>query len=122
MSFKLTPSVELQVGARYSDARTTNHVSVVQFGTPIAADQTAKFSDGSGAKVSLNWTLDTHNFVYGFVATGFRPGGLNVPVGLGLPAPFTSEHVTEYEVGLEGEIGLLRRPPASAARRLLQSL
>ena len=35
----------------------------------------------------------------GFVATGFRPGGLNVPVGLGLPAPFEPEKVTSFEGG-----------------------
>ena len=39
------------------------------------------------------------NYLYGFVATGFRPGGLNVPVGLGLPAPFGPEKVTSYEAG-----------------------
>ncbi|WP_372781730.1 TonB-dependent receptor [Phenylobacterium sp.] len=98
LGFKLTDSLELQVGGRYSDARTTNHVAIVQFGTPIRDDQTVKFSNASG-KVSLNWTIDPHNFVYGFVATGFRPGGLNVPVGLGIPAPFGSEKVTEYEIG-----------------------
>ena len=98
VSFKLAQNLELQLGARYSGARTTNHVSVLQFGTPIRADQTEKFSNTSG-KVSLNWTIDPHNFVYAFVATGFRAGGLNVPVGLGLPAPFGPENVTEYETG-----------------------
>ena len=98
ISYDLTDSLEVQVGLRYSSAKTTNHVDVLQWGTPIADDQTAKFSDWSG-KVSLNWTVDDHNFLYAFVATGFRPGGLNVPVGFGQPAPFDSEKVTEYEVG-----------------------
>ncbi|THD81932.1 MAG: TonB-dependent receptor [Phenylobacterium sp.] len=98
VSFKLREDLELQVGARYSHATTANDVQVLQFGTPIQDTQSAKFSNASG-KVSLNWTIDPHNFVYGFVATGFRPGGLNVPVGLGQPAPFGSEKVTEYEVG-----------------------
>ena len=116
VSFKLAQGLELQLGARYSGARTTNHVSVLQFGTPIQADQTEKFSNTSG-KVSLNWTIDPHNFVYGFVATGFRAGGLNVPVGLGLPAPFGPDRVRG---GLE--VRLLRRPPAHPGRRLLQPL
>jgi iron complex outermembrane receptor protein len=98
VSFKLTPALELQLGARYSDARTSNHVQVQQFGTPINDQQSARFSNTSG-KVSLNWTIDPHNFVYAFAATGFRAGGLNVPVGLGLPAPFGPEKVTEYETG-----------------------
>jgi iron complex outermembrane receptor protein len=98
VGFKLTDSLELQLGARYSQAETSNDVRVLQYGAPIVDQQSAKFSDTSG-KVALNWTIDPHNFVYGFVATGFRPGGLNVPVGFGQPAPFDSEKVTEYEAG-----------------------
>ena len=98
ISYDLTDSLEVQLGLRYSEAKTTNHVDVVQYGTPINDEQTAKFDNWSG-KLSLNWTVDDHNFVYGFVATGFRPGGLNVPVGFGTNDPFDSEKVTEYEVG-----------------------
>jgi iron complex outermembrane receptor protein len=98
LTFKLTEALELQVGARYSQARTRNDVKVWQYGTFINDQQSKRYSNTSG-KVALNWTINPHHFVYGFVATGFRPGGLNVPVGLGLPAPFDSEKVTEYEVG-----------------------
>ena len=100
ISYDLTDSLEVQLGLRYSEAKTTNHVDVVQYGTPINDEQTAKFDNWSG-KLSLNWTVDDHNFVYGFVATGFRPGGLNVPVGFGTNDPFDSEKVTEYEVRSE---------------------
>ncbi len=98
LSFKLGGGFQIQVGARYAEARTTNHVQILQYGAFIEDDQWAKFSNTSG-KVSLNWTVDPNNFLYAFVATGFRPGGLNVPVGLGIPAPFDSEKVTEYELG-----------------------
>lgn len=36
IAYDLTPSLELTVGLRYSDSRTTNHVSVLQYGTPIS--------------------------------------------------------------------------------------
>ena len=49
--------------------------------------------------MSLGWEASPDHFLYGFVATGFRPGGLNVPVGLGLPAPFLPEEVTSFEGG-----------------------
>ena len=49
--------------------------------------------------MSLGWKADDDHFLYAFVATGFRPGGLNVPVGLGLPAPFEPEEVTSFEAG-----------------------
>jgi len=97
-SMELTDRFELQVGARYSDHKTTNHINVNQYGLPLTQDQSAEFSDTSG-KVALNFEVNDHHFLYGFVATGFRPGGLNVPVGLGPPAPFIEEEVTNYELG-----------------------
>ncbi|MDP1631267.1 MAG: TonB-dependent receptor [Caulobacter sp.] len=98
LAFDLPKGFELQVGARYSDSRTTNHVSVIQYGTPITQEQSAKSNNVSG-KVSLGWTVNDHNYLYAFVATGYKPGGLNVPVGFGPPAPFGPEKVTNYEMG-----------------------
>lgn len=98
VTYDLTDRLELEVGARYAHSTTENNIVVSQYGTPIVQHQNEAWSNLSG-KVSLNWTVDDHNFVYGFVATGFRPGGLNVPVGLGPPAPFDEELVTSYELG-----------------------
>ena len=72
----------LQVGGRYTHATTKNHGNVLQFGTSIDITQSAHYSNFSG-KVSLNWTADPHNFLYGFVSTGFRPGRPERPRGLG---------------------------------------
>jgi iron complex outermembrane receptor protein len=109
LSFQLTKSFQLQIGARYTDAKTTNHVQVLQYGLPLADDQSQKYTNTSG-KVSLNWTLNSDNFLYTFVSTCFRPGGLNVPVGLGTPAAFDSEKLTNYELGwkVQGFDGHLR--------------
>jgi iron complex outermembrane recepter protein len=98
LSFQLASGLQLQVGARYTDAKTTNHVQVLQYGLPLADEQSQKYTNTSG-KVSLNWTVDPNNFLYAFVSTGFRPGGLNVPVGLGTPSAFDAEKLTNYEVG-----------------------
>jgi iron complex outermembrane recepter protein len=108
LSFQLAKSLQLQIGARYTDAKTTNHVQVLQYGLQIADEQSQKYTNTSG-KVSLNWTVNSNNFLYAFVSTGFRPGGLNVPVGLGTPAAFDAEKLTNYEVGwkstsLEGHL------------------
>jgi iron complex outermembrane receptor protein len=83
---------------RYSESRTSNDIAVVQYGTALSQQQSAEFENFSG-KVALNWTLSDRHFLYGFVATAFRPGGLNVPVGLGLPAPFKEEKVRSTELG-----------------------
>jgi iron complex outermembrane receptor protein len=98
LTFGLTDALELQLGARYTETSTTNHILINQFGLPLVQEQKAEYSNTSG-KVALNWTVDPHHFLYAFVATGFRPGGLNVPVGLGVPAPFDEERVKNYEVG-----------------------
>ena len=98
LSFQLTQAFQLQIGARYTTSETTNHVQVMQYGLPLADEQSQKYVNTSG-KVSLNWTVDADNFLYAFVSTGFRPGGLNVPVGLGTPAAFGAEKLTDYELG-----------------------
>jgi iron complex outermembrane receptor protein len=59
-------------------------------------------SDNFSYKVSLGWEATPTQYLYGFVATGFRPGGLNLPVGLGVPPPFGPEKVTSYELGWKG--------------------
>ena len=98
VTFQMTSSLQLQIGARYTAAETANHGQVLQYGVLIGDNQSAKYVNTSG-KVALNWTIDPNNFVYAFVATGFKPGGLNVPVGIGQPNPFGPETLTDYELG-----------------------
>jgi iron complex outermembrane receptor protein len=98
VTFDLPSGFELQLGGRFVESCSTNDGSIDQFGLLLTQYQTESWENFSG-KVALNWTINDHHFLYGFVATGFRPGGLNVPVGLGLPEPFDEELVTSYEVG-----------------------
>lgn len=98
LGFAITPRLKLDAGIRYTASQSTNHVDVLQYGTYIRQDQQVK-SDNVSYKVSLGWKASDTQYLYGFVATGFRPGGLNVPVGLGNPAPFEPEEVTSYEAG-----------------------
>jgi iron complex outermembrane receptor protein len=98
MSYDMPQGFQLQIGARWSDHTTENDIDINQYGLPLTQQQEESFSNVSG-KATLNWTVNEHHFLYGFVATGFRPGGLNVPVGLGEPAAFEEEEVTNYEIG-----------------------
>lgn len=99
IGFNLLESLELQLGARYSDTTTKNEGWINQYGALLVMQESAE-SEATTGKVSLNWTVDDHNFVYGFVATGFKPGGLNVNVGPGIAhPPFDAETVTSYELG-----------------------
>ena len=98
IGFEITDTLSIEAGGRYTDSRSTNHVDVLQYGLPLESEQTTE-SDNFSYKVSLGWEASPDHFLYGFVATGFRPGGLNLPVGLGLPAPFEPEEVTSFEAG-----------------------
>ncbi|MEO5493547.1 MAG: TonB-dependent receptor [Sphingomonas sp.] len=104
VGFQITPNLKLELGGRYTASRSTNYVNVQQyadaFGNPVLINQTqAVKSDNFSYKASLGWKVSNDQYLYGFVATGFRPGGLNVPVGLGNPAPFKPERITSYEAG-----------------------
>ena len=115
-TYAITPSLKLQVGARYSES----HVSlddlfvVTDFGFPLEGQNIVgdtENSSGVTGKVNLEWTLDPNNFLYAFIATGQKGGGIN---GVGvmtpgfpttaasaadLPPSFRPEEVTDYEVG-----------------------
>ena len=101
LGFAITPTLKLEAGGRYTASRSTNHIDVLQYAVPIDDEQTTK-SHNFSYKVSLGWEASASQYLYAFVATGFRPGGLNAPVGLGLPAPFEPEKVTSYEAGWKG--------------------
>lgn len=101
VAFKLPRGFELQLGARYAESSTTNDGSTNLIG---AYHQREEFSNLSG-KVTLNWVVNDDHFLYAFAATGFRPGGLNLPVlpNTYLPA-FDEEKVKSYEIGWKGTL------------------
>ena len=101
VGFTITPNLKLELGGRYTASRSTNYIDVQQYGTPIS--QTQKItSDNFSYKASLGWKVSPDQYLYAFVATGFRPGGLNVPVGAAAIAPFKPEEVTSFEAGWKG--------------------
>jgi iron complex outermembrane receptor protein len=97
-SLNLSNGLQLQLGGRWSDSRSKNDVQILQFGL-FLPDYQSTSSNSFDYKASVNWTINDDQFLYAFVATGYKPGGLNVPVGIGIPAPFGPERVTEYETG-----------------------
>jgi iron complex outermembrane receptor protein len=102
--YKLTDSLQVQLGGRWSTNRSHNNAQILQYGLLLAATQKTS-SSSVDYKASLNWQVDDQNFLYGFVSTGYKPGGLNVPVYVGDPVqPFRAEHVTEYEGGWKANL------------------
>jgi iron complex outermembrane receptor protein len=98
LTFDINDRFQVDLGGRYTRATTANDVNVVQYGLPLKDVQSAVYTNFSG-KAALNFKVDDKQFLYAFVSSGFRPGGLNVPVGLGIPAPFDKEEVLSYELG-----------------------
>ena len=104
--YELGHGLQLQVGARYSKWSTTNRVTynvpqLAAFGFVFKQNETETGSNVTG-KVTLNWQVDENNFLYAFVASGAKPGGLNTALYFGggiIPPPFKQEYVTDYEVG-----------------------
>jgi iron complex outermembrane receptor protein len=90
---------KMQAGLRYSETTfTANAISeILFFGTPLATSSllNAKQSDSKvTGKVNFDYALDPQNFLYAFVATGHKGGGINAagPV-------FGPEDVVDYELG-----------------------
>jgi iron complex outermembrane recepter protein len=115
-TFTIVDGLKLQAGARYSQSSfVLDSLSEgLFFGTPIEGERvvgdTEKDSRVTG-KLNLEWTVDPNNFLYAFVATGHKGGGIN---GIGMlsfafpfpvatpaqePPKFGPEEVTDYELG-----------------------
>jgi iron complex outermembrane receptor protein len=98
VGYKITPNLTVDFGGRYTGSKTTNYVQIMQYGAPLSTTQSAK-SHNFSYKASIGWAVSPSQYLYGFAATGFRPGGLNVPVGFGSNTPFGPETVQSFEAG-----------------------
>jgi iron complex outermembrane receptor protein len=98
LGFALTPRMKLEVGGRYTDSQASNRIKQNLLGSALTQNQSTR-SDNFSYKVSLGWTLDANNYLYAFTATGFKPGGINLPVSAGDAAVFAPETIQSFEAG-----------------------
>ena len=106
VSYRWDNGVQLQAGLRYTKWSTTNDVFyfVPQF-VPFFNQQQNETFEGENVtgKLALNWEVNDHHFLYAFVASGAKPGGLNTSLyafpQVPIPAPFDQEYVTDFEAG-----------------------
>jgi iron complex outermembrane receptor protein len=100
VGYNLTSNLKLDLGGRYTASRSTNHVLIREFGAIVTPDEQTTKSNNFSYKVSLGWEVNPDHFLYAFVATGFRPGGLNTPTSAsGVVPPFGPERVRSFEGG-----------------------
>jgi iron complex outermembrane receptor protein len=121
-TYDITPALQLQAGLRYNysyfDLRDEQQTVVTGVGpvatflapcpSPIPAgvvctNQTHQSDSALTGKIDLNYKLDEANFLYAFVATGHKDGGLNTrPSSYGPgnpPAVIAPEKLVDYEAG-----------------------
>ncbi|MFI4886130.1 MAG: TonB-dependent receptor, partial [Steroidobacterales bacterium] len=100
LGFHFTHGWQFQLGARYSWNDTTNRIYnvVPEFFYNEYAHQ-SEHDDRLTGKANLSWTVNDENYLYAFVATGYKQGGLNLPIGTQYQQPFRAEYVTDYELG-----------------------
>jgi iron complex outermembrane recepter protein len=99
LSYQFLPSLQIQAGARFSADGQTSAGAITIPGPGIVISNVGAYSkDVPTGKVSLNWTPAEGQFVYGFVARGFKDGGINNAV-----SDFGPEYVNDYEIGWKGD-------------------
>ncbi|MBU6373298.1 MAG: TonB-dependent receptor [Alphaproteobacteria bacterium] len=98
VGFELAPGLKLDLGGRYTESKASNIVKENLLGTFLTQNQTTS-SHNFSYKASLGWEIDPNNYVYAFAATGFKPGGVNLPVAPGPAAVFKPETIQSFEGG-----------------------
>lgn len=110
-TYKIIPAWDVSAGVRYSH----NEQSVATKGTGEGGSQGYVFGNATASprfvssesvttySVSSQYHFNRDVMAYVRVATGYRPGGSNAGVP-GAPATFTSDTLTNYEVGVKSEL------------------
>jgi iron complex outermembrane recepter protein len=110
-TLRITDTFDVQAGVRYADVRQDYAVRRQQGfnyftrGPSLSpANQEQSKQSPSTWMLSPRWRLGADNMVYARAATGYRPGGPNVPGPIGTPAapPVKSDSIINYEVGWKG--------------------
>jgi iron complex outermembrane recepter protein len=114
VGFKLTDTVTATVGLRVSHLKFVGSIagpSEPFFGPAFTGSQSSSENPVT-PKAVLTWQPDRDNMVYVSAAKGFRPGGVNFPIGgslctpslsqVGLssiPGQYSSDSLWSYEIG-----------------------
>ena len=101
ISYDISERLQVQLGARWSESTSRNenvYTTYPAFGLVLLQNDEVSAEKTTG-KLSINYKVDDNNFVYGFVATGFKMGGLNAPNFYVPASAFGPEDVVDYELG-----------------------
>ena len=99
-----SPAFDIEAGARHTSTKQHSQVLLsccILFG-PDAVFPTLYSDENSNTwSVAPRWHINDNTLLYARVATGFRPGGPNLPTAtLPNPPSFRSDRTRNYEIGL----------------------
>jgi iron complex outermembrane receptor protein len=100
---KLSDDVSVSLGGRWTTTRSKNDVILYNYGgTPFGTpsiDNNSQSSSHLTYKAAIDWKVNEGDYLYGFVATGYTGGGLNVAPDAFTPQQFGPVTDTDYELG-----------------------
>lgn len=110
VAYEPVDGLKVQLGGRVTRATTRNEglsQLTTLSGIPLLRSEQRDFNANTlwTGKAALNWTVNPRHFLYAFVATGAKTGGINAPDALNparVPPAFVPERVTDFEVGWKG--------------------
>jgi len=109
-TFHFSKAFDVEVGGRQTSTKQHSQVNLsccVLYG-PADTSYPALYSDESSHtwSVAPRWHLSNSTMVYARVATGYRPGGPNLPTPtLPNPPSFQPDSTRNYELGFRTDIG-----------------
>ncbi len=109
IDYYLTPTIDVALGGRLSG--TTQHsqandVCCVFFGPTATAQEISSNDHDQLFSVAPRWRVSDDTLLYARIASGFRPGGPNIPVqGFpNLPSSYGPDRTVNYELGLRQDL------------------
>ncbi len=109
VDYYFTPTIDLALGGRLSgnaQHSQANDVCCVFFGPTATAPEINSNDHYQLFSVAPRWRISDDTLLYARIASGYRPGGPNIPVqGFPqLPASFGPDRTVNYELGLRQDL------------------
>jgi outer membrane receptor protein involved in Fe transport len=106
LTFHLTPQLDLQLGGRESDVHPNNDTIVVsgllEGGTSVTPAEESS-ANVFTYLVTPEYKISPDVMLYARLASGYRPGGPNAVVVVGMPPEYGPDKTQNYELGLKAD-------------------
>ena len=109
VTYHFAPAFDVELGGRYTHTKqhsqVTFHCCVLYGPADTTFDELRTSQNSTTWSVAPRWHINDNLLLYARVATGFRPGGPNVPTPtLPQPPAFLPDRTRNYELGLRADL------------------